>query len=186
MSLRRASATDLAAVETFQREAYAANRTILGVEPLPLLADYAEILRDHEIWLAEGSGQLEGILVLAIRAHDLLIWSVAVAPASARQRHRCQTARLCRGAGTRTLPPTCQALYRLDARQEYRVVPTARLYDRAARSFVGSRARSHGQRTRLIRTSRASPPAHIFFSPSGWPSLGSLVQVPSGCRSRRV
>ena len=55
---------------------------MLGVEPLPLLADYAEILTSHEVWLAEQAGSVAGVLILEPRADDLLIWSVAVAPAT--------------------------------------------------------------------------------------------------------
>ena len=80
MSLRRATDADVAAVVALQRAAYAKNRALLGVEPLPLLADYAEIFRDCEVWLAERDGILEGVLILEPRADDLLIWSVAVAP----------------------------------------------------------------------------------------------------------
>jgi ribosomal protein S18 acetylase RimI-like enzyme len=81
MTLRQAGSVDLVKIEVFQRRAYAANRAILGVEPLPLLARYAEILCDHEIWLAERGGEVQGILILAIRDEDFLIWSVAVDPA---------------------------------------------------------------------------------------------------------
>ena len=80
MSLRRATVGDLAAVVALQRAAYAKNRRLLGVEPLPLLADYQAIFRAYEIWLAERDGTLTGVLILEPRADDLLIWSVAVAP----------------------------------------------------------------------------------------------------------
>ena len=80
MSLRRATVGDLAAVVWLQRGAYAKNRLLLGVEPLPLLADYAHIFREYEVWLAEHNGDLDGVLILEPRADDLLIWSVAVAP----------------------------------------------------------------------------------------------------------
>jgi ribosomal protein S18 acetylase RimI-like enzyme len=79
-ALRRATRDDLSAVVALQRAAYAKNRPLLGVEPLPLLADYEEILRAYEVWLAEPEGTLEGVLILEPRADDLLIWSVAVAP----------------------------------------------------------------------------------------------------------
>ncbi|MEJ0078685.1 MAG: GNAT family N-acetyltransferase [Alphaproteobacteria bacterium] len=82
MTLRRATPDDLAAVVALQRAAYAKNRPLLGVEPLPLLADYTEIFRDYEVWLAEQDGALDGVLILEPRADDLLIWSVAVAPAA--------------------------------------------------------------------------------------------------------
>ena len=80
MTLRRATHDDLPAIVALQRAAYAKNRTILGVEPLPLKADYDQVFADHEVYLAERDGVLDGVLILAPRADDLLIWSVATAP----------------------------------------------------------------------------------------------------------
>lgn len=88
VSLRRAVPDDLAAIEQVQRAAYARNRDILGVEPLPLLADYRDILQSHGVWLAEetfgaqeGSGaSLAGVLVTVPENGALLIWSIATAP----------------------------------------------------------------------------------------------------------
>ena len=77
--LRRAGATDVAAVNALQHAAYARNRTILGLDPLPLTVDYATIVRDYDVWLLEQGDALEGVLILEPRADDLLIWSVAVA-----------------------------------------------------------------------------------------------------------
>jgi GNAT superfamily N-acetyltransferase len=82
MTLRSAVAGDLPAVTALQRAAYAKNRSLLGVEPLPLLADYAQVFADYEVYLAERDGTLEGVLILEPRAADLLIWSVATAPAA--------------------------------------------------------------------------------------------------------
>ena len=79
-ALRRATREDLAAVTALQRAAYAKNRAILGVEPLPLLADYAAVMRDMEVWVSEKDARLVGALILEPRADDLLIWSVATAP----------------------------------------------------------------------------------------------------------
>jgi len=81
MSMRRATVNDLDAVVALQRAAYAKNRPLLGVEPLPLLADYAQVFAEYEVWLA-GSDGLDGVLILEPRPDDLLIWSVAVAPAA--------------------------------------------------------------------------------------------------------
>jgi ribosomal protein S18 acetylase RimI-like enzyme len=80
VTLRRATRDDLPAVVALQRAAYAKNRPLLGVEPLPLLADYSEILADYEVYLAERDGALDGVLILEPRPDDLLIWSVATAP----------------------------------------------------------------------------------------------------------
>ena len=71
--LRRARATDVAAVNALQHAAYARNRTVLGLEPLPLTVDYATIVADYEVWLWEEDGALEGVLILEMRADDLLI-----------------------------------------------------------------------------------------------------------------
>ena len=80
IALRRAVIDDLLAVTALQRPAYARNRVILGVEPLPLMADYAEVFANYEVYLAERDGTLDGVLILEPRADDLLIWSIATAP----------------------------------------------------------------------------------------------------------
>src|SRR5262249_48892507 len=79
--LRRADATDIARVTALQQAAYAGNRPLLGVERLRLLADYAEVFSKYEVWLAEGTDGLAGVLILELRPDDLLLWSVAAAPA---------------------------------------------------------------------------------------------------------
>ena len=83
--LRRASLEDLAALVALQRAAYARNRAIMGVEPLPLKADYREVIARYETWLMKRGGTIAAALILEPRASDLLIWSVAVAP----QAQRC-------------------------------------------------------------------------------------------------
>jgi len=81
--LRRAQSCDHDALTALQCAAYARNRPLLGVEPLPLLADYAAILREMEVWVArESSGKLIGALILQPRADDLLLWSIATDPAA--------------------------------------------------------------------------------------------------------
>ena len=79
--LERAGSEDLPALLALQQAAYARNRTLLGVEPLPLLADYADIMRDMEVWLARKEKNLAGALILEPREGDLLIWSIASDPA---------------------------------------------------------------------------------------------------------
>jgi ribosomal protein S18 acetylase RimI-like enzyme len=78
--LRRAHADEAGKIATFQRAAYQRNRVILGVEPIPLKADYAEILTEYEVWLHENGDAVTGVLILEPRPDDLLIWSVATAP----------------------------------------------------------------------------------------------------------
>ena len=76
--LRRASRADFDAVVALQRAAYARNRELLGVEPLPLMVDYEEIFRDYEVWVS--GDPIAGVLILKPRTEDLLIWSIATDP----------------------------------------------------------------------------------------------------------
>lgn len=78
--LRRAGAEERPAVEAVQRAAYARNRELLGVEPLPLMADYGNIMRTMETWVADGASGIEGVLILEPHPDHLLIWSVATKP----------------------------------------------------------------------------------------------------------
>jgi ribosomal protein S18 acetylase RimI-like enzyme len=77
---RRADADDVAAIEALQRAAYARNRAVLGVEPLPLQVDYRDIVARMEVWLFEQGEALQGVLALEAQPEALLIWSVATAP----------------------------------------------------------------------------------------------------------
>ena len=79
-TLAKASPADRASVEALQRAAYARNRQLLGVEPLPLLVDYGEIFDNYEVWLARDGDGLKGALILEPRVSDLLIWSIATNP----------------------------------------------------------------------------------------------------------
>jgi GNAT superfamily N-acetyltransferase len=79
LALRRAVPGDFEIVVAIQRAAYARNRELLGVEPLPLMADYEQIFRDYEVWVT-ADGPIAGVLILEPRADDLLIWSIAADP----------------------------------------------------------------------------------------------------------
>ena len=78
--LRRASLDDRAAVESLQKAAYARNRILLGVEPVPLLWDYGRVFREREVWVLDVPEGLGGALILEARPDDLLIDSVAACP----------------------------------------------------------------------------------------------------------
>jgi GNAT superfamily N-acetyltransferase len=78
--LRRAGVADIVPVTALQHAAYARNRPTLGVEPLPLMADYADVFCHYEVWMAEGPSGLRGVLIMKPRTDDLLVWSVATAP----------------------------------------------------------------------------------------------------------
>jgi len=92
LQLRRAVLSDLDTLVALQKDAYAANAPILGVEPLPLRADYAAVLRDREVWITSDEAGATGALILDPAPDHMLIWSIATAP-------RLQG----RGLGTRLL-----------------------------------------------------------------------------------
>ncbi len=110
VTLVRADRDHLAAVKRLQRAAYARNRDLLGLEPLPLLADYAAIFRDHEVWIksADQAGTLDAALILETDrpvvdgCSDILIWSVATAP-TAQQRGLGRALLQCADARARQL-----------------------------------------------------------------------------------
>jgi len=77
---RRAQLRDVSAIEALQHAAYARNRALLGVEPMPLLADYQAIVAQMEVWLFGPEEALRGVLALKAQRDALLIWSVASAP----------------------------------------------------------------------------------------------------------
>jgi ribosomal protein S18 acetylase RimI-like enzyme len=85
ITFRQATQADRAAVEALQQAAYERNRRLLGMEPLPLQADYAEIFATMEVWLAEERSVLRGVLILQPRPDDMLIWSIAASPDAQRQ-----------------------------------------------------------------------------------------------------
>ena len=78
--LRRATAADLPAIVALQQAAYAENRRLMGVEPMPLQVAYADILARMEGWVAGEALTPDGVLILDPRPDDLLVWSVATHP----------------------------------------------------------------------------------------------------------
>jgi molybdopterin-guanine dinucleotide biosynthesis protein A len=80
ITFRRAVAADAAAVAALSQAAYQNFVERIGRLPQPLTADYAEVIRTDETWVAEDvGGRLIGVLVLKPAGDHLLIWSVAVA-----------------------------------------------------------------------------------------------------------
>ncbi len=50
-----------------------------------MLVDYADAVRDHEIWVVEGDGALMGVIELVPHDDQLWVENVAIAPAWQRQ-----------------------------------------------------------------------------------------------------
>jgi len=82
MKLRRATASDFDGLVALQHAAYARNRAVLGVEPIPLQSDYREVLDSKEVWLAGATGSIDAALIVEPLADHLLIWSIATDPAA--------------------------------------------------------------------------------------------------------
>ena len=62
------------------RQAYAKWVALIGREPLPMTADYAEAVRNHRIDLLYLAGKLAGLIEMILHADHLLVENVAVAP----------------------------------------------------------------------------------------------------------
>ncbi len=81
-SLRRAAMADLDVLHALQQAAYARNREILGVEPIPLQWDYRDVLNDRDVWLLEEGETLVGALVATPMDGHLYIDSISVEPSA--------------------------------------------------------------------------------------------------------
>lgn len=77
---RRATAHDVPAIAELVAAAYRDYAPLIGRTPLPMLADYAEAVRDHELWVLDGPSGLAGVLELEPRQDHLWIENVAIAP----------------------------------------------------------------------------------------------------------
>lgn len=87
MTIRRATTGDAAAVTALTRAAYARWVDVIGREPLPMVADHEAAIRDHRVDLLEREGDLVALVETILRAEDLLIENVAVAPRFQKQGH---------------------------------------------------------------------------------------------------
>lgn len=108
------------AIVALQKAAYAANRVVLGREPLPLLVDYDEIFATHECWVRTQNAAIVGAMFLRCRDLDLLIWSIASDP-------RCQG----KGLGRAMLAAAEHRARELD-RKVIRLYTGQKLTDRVA------------------------------------------------------
>lgn len=81
MSLLPATAEDAGAIRSLTREAYSKWVPVLGREPLPMTADYAEAVKKHRIDLLYLDGKLVALIEMIPKADHLLIENVAVSPA---------------------------------------------------------------------------------------------------------
>lgn len=78
--LRRAVSGDAAAIADCVARAYGPWVPRIGRKPWPMLQDYAAVVRDESVTVAEAADRVVGVLVLSRTAEGLLIENVAVDP----------------------------------------------------------------------------------------------------------
>lgn len=79
MGIRRAEGTDQAVVEAIVKAAYDPWVPVIGVEPLPMTADYADLIGRGRVYVLE-NGEPDALIVLAAEPDTLLVENVAVRP----------------------------------------------------------------------------------------------------------
>ena len=79
-ALRRAGDADAGAIAELVDAAYVGYTPLLGRTPFPMLADYADAVRSHDVWVLDDAGRIVGVIELV--AHDDHLWieNVAIAP----------------------------------------------------------------------------------------------------------
>ena len=80
LQLRPADPADAQGVADCVAAAYAPWISRIGRKPWPMLQDYASVIREHDVVIAEVDGALVGVLVLAQTPEGFLIDNVAVVP----------------------------------------------------------------------------------------------------------
>jgi ribosomal protein S18 acetylase RimI-like enzyme len=84
---RLARPEEAQAMRALVRAAYAHYVPRIGVEPLPMVDDYAARIAADEAWVLEANGALAGVLVLEDSADALMLYNVAVAEAAQGRGH---------------------------------------------------------------------------------------------------
>jgi GNAT superfamily N-acetyltransferase len=80
VTLRPAVPTDARAIRELTRDAYAKWVPVIGREPKPMTADYAEAVRKHRIDLLYVDGALAALIETIPQIDHLLIENVVVSP----------------------------------------------------------------------------------------------------------
>jgi ribosomal protein S18 acetylase RimI-like enzyme len=77
--IRPADIADRTAVEELVRAAYTPWIEVIGVQPLPMVADYAALIGAGHVWVLD---PVEGLIVLVPENDVLLVENLAVSPAA--------------------------------------------------------------------------------------------------------
>ena len=79
-ALRRATADDADAIRDLVASAYGKYVTLIERMPMPMLVDYAEAVREHEVWVLDAGGPITGVIELVPRDDHVWVENVAIAP----------------------------------------------------------------------------------------------------------
>ncbi|MGW5643796.1 GNAT family N-acetyltransferase [Saccharopolyspora sp. NPDC003752] len=80
VDLREARLSDAAALADLARRAYSPYTERMDRLPAPMIADYSEAVRTHQVWVAEDGDRILGMLVLVPEGDVMLLENVAVHP----------------------------------------------------------------------------------------------------------
>lgn len=78
--IRRAVAEDAEAIRDLTRRAYAKWVAVIGREPLPMAADHAAAIRDHEVDLMIVDGRIIGVCEMIVEDDCVLLENLAIEP----------------------------------------------------------------------------------------------------------
>jgi ribosomal protein S18 acetylase RimI-like enzyme len=81
VSLRPATAADVPRLTELVEAAYGHYVERIGEPPRPMTDDYAEVVRNHEVVVAEDDGEIVGLVVLGVDDEGFFVDNVAVDPA---------------------------------------------------------------------------------------------------------
>jgi ribosomal protein S18 acetylase RimI-like enzyme len=79
-SLRPATTADVPRLTELVRSSYGHYVDRIGAPPRPMTEDYAEVVRDRQVTVAEHGDEIVGLLVLGVDDEGFFIDNVAVAP----------------------------------------------------------------------------------------------------------
>ena len=80
VAIRAALPSDIDAIKGCVGRAYEHYITRIGKPPGPMLADYADVIATHHVWVAELNAVTVGVLALMENAEGVLLDNVAVDP----------------------------------------------------------------------------------------------------------
>jgi ribosomal protein S18 acetylase RimI-like enzyme len=78
--LRPATGADVPRLSELVQAAYGHYVERLGGPPRPMTDDYADVVRNHEVTVAQRRGEIVGLIVLGVSTEGFLVDNVAVDP----------------------------------------------------------------------------------------------------------